>query len=203
MRMKLYPWVLGLCAFGPGCGPLVNVTRTMVIEPLQYNDPADKVVELARDSKLAKEAWAEVCAANPRHAFSVHYEDGFKDGYVDYLYAGGNGHPPAMPPRRYWKAKFQTPAGYQMIEEWFAGFAHGSAVAMASGYRAYIPVPSSAPAETSPDDRPAGKRPVPPPPAPADAPEVLPPPKVDAPPPGEPQVSTQPAGAGLPVLPSR
>lgn len=142
MRVLLVPSFAGLCALGLGCGPQVNIARTLLIEPIHYCDSADKVVEWTRDCKLAKEAWERIEKENPSQTFSPDYADGFKFAFADYLYAGGDGTPPVLPPRSYWKPKYETPVGVQAINEWYAGFRHGAAAAHASGYRTYVTVPT-------------------------------------------------------------
>ena len=66
---------------------------------------------------------------------------GFSDG--DYLEAGGTGQPPAMPPRRYWKAVYQSPEGRLAVQDWYRGFAYGAEMAKASGYRQLVTIPLS------------------------------------------------------------
>lgn len=152
MKRKSLLLTLGLCALTQGCSPFYYVYNTMVVEPLHYNEAADKSVELTRDCQLAKQAWETVQGENPEAPYSDDYKDGFKAGYVDYLYAGGEGFPPALPPRRYWKPKYEGPQGRQAIEDWFAGFTQGSNMAKASGFRSFIPVPASAKAERKSDE---------------------------------------------------
>ncbi len=175
MGRTLRRWILGLCVLAAGCSPTYNVTLTTFLEPLAFNDTADKIVEVSRDCKLAKQAWEEVVRCNPGAPYSCDYAKGFKEGYADYLYAGGPATPPPVPPRCYWKPKYETPEGYQAIEDWYAGFRHGAAVAQASGYREYVPVPTWVPP-------PSARRPPPPPPAPPapPAPEQLPAPRPDS-----------------------
>ena len=75
--------------------------------------------------------------------FSVDYQLGFIDGFVDFLEAGGTGNPSPLPPRRYWKAKYQNPVGYQCTQDWFLGFQHGARAAQSSNYRLFVTVPLS------------------------------------------------------------
>ncbi|QVL31162.1 hypothetical protein KIH39_20275 [Telmatocola sphagniphila] len=91
--------------------------------------------------KQARITWGEYVQAHPGECFSRYFEDGFLDGYVDYLDNGGTGEPPAMPPQRYRKNKFMTPEGYSAIEDYFAGFRLGSRIAIASGIRDTLVVP--------------------------------------------------------------
>jgi hypothetical protein len=92
---------------------------------------------------LAEQAWKDLVSKTPEPQFSEHYEDGFKDGFCDYLFLGGSGSPPPLPPRRYWKRQFETPEGHLAIGQWYDGFVHGAAAAEASGYRQFVAVPPS------------------------------------------------------------
>jgi hypothetical protein len=75
--------------------------------------------------------------------YSVHFARGFKDGYADYLYAGGTGDPPVAPPWRYRKVTYETPQGVQAVEDWFAGFRQGAYAAYTTGYRQFVVVPAA------------------------------------------------------------
>src|SRR3954449_6886142 len=88
MKIRLLPSIVSLSILSQGCSPLYNVSRTIIAEPLAYNDTAAKMVELDRDYKRAKEAWAVIQKANPDHDFSEDYVCGFEEGYTDFLYAG-------------------------------------------------------------------------------------------------------------------
>jgi hypothetical protein len=66
-------------------------------------------------------------------------------GFVDYLDANGTGEPPAAPPKRYDRSRYETPAGQRAIEDWFAGFRHGARAAQASGYRPAVVLPLALP----------------------------------------------------------
>jgi hypothetical protein len=90
---------------------------------------------------MAADAWREIEQANLSVAYSPDYELGFRNGFTDYLDAGP-GNVPVLPPRHYWKGRFQTPAGHQAILDWYAGFRHGAQFASATGYRQYVTLPS-------------------------------------------------------------
>jgi hypothetical protein len=121
---------------------VVSTVRNMIETPMNW---ADEGTMCYRNYRLACRAWHEVQGANPETAYSSHYAAGFKAGYADYLDSGGNGDPPAVPPYSYRSSVFQTPQGYQSIEEWYAGFRHGSSVARESGRRKVIVLPLSSP----------------------------------------------------------
>jgi hypothetical protein len=90
---------------------------------------------------MAEAAWEQLECASAPGSYSPDYGFGFREGFADYLDAGP-GDLPALPPRRYWQGRYQTPAGHQAILDWYAGFAHGARVAAASGYRQFVTLPS-------------------------------------------------------------
>jgi hypothetical protein len=134
-----------------GCGPLAHAIQIVVVEPIHYCQTADDFLENRRNYKLAEEAWQVFAQANPGHPSSPDYVRGFEDGFADFLYAGGTGEPPPLPPRQYWRITFETPQGHQAIEDWFAGFRFGAAVARESGYREGVTIPSSLPSSNAAD----------------------------------------------------
>jgi hypothetical protein len=112
-----------------------------VLEPLQYCNHLDQRRTHGKHYRLATCAWERIKWQQPE--LSADFERGFKDGFADYLDFGGIGEPPPLPPRTYWKNRYQSPAGYAAVEDWFAGFRQGAADAEASGWRNYATVPSS------------------------------------------------------------
>jgi hypothetical protein len=92
---------------------------------------------------MAAEAWNDYRDAHSDIPYSTDFADGFRDGFADYLYAGGNGEPPLLPPPCYRSIHYQTAQGFQAKEDWFAGFRQGAAIAQAGGYRQWITGPSS------------------------------------------------------------
>ncbi len=152
MGNRSTPWwwacCAGLGAVAPACSPLANTARTLVVEPLQYCRELDSKKDWKRNRELAEAAWERVCVEGDGAGFSADYADGFVEGYATYLYEGGNGLPPAVPPRRYWDHRYESPAGERAVEDWFAGYRHGAGNARASGLREYFVVHASAPALT-------------------------------------------------------
>lgn len=67
-------------------------------------------------------------------------------GYTEYPVCA------TTPPERYQRKRYTSPEGCQAIEEWFAGFRHGAATAMASGLRNLQLVPVQCPPVFSADD---------------------------------------------------
>ena len=138
-----------LCLTSAGCltgrpsagdGFLHLFVRNTVEAPCQAVD--DQCFKL-RSWLRACDAWADYTGNCRSNRYSWDFREGFEEGYVDYLDAGGTGNPPAAPPARYWQTKYQDPAGVQAIRDWFAGFRQGSEAARASGYRDSILVPLS------------------------------------------------------------
>jgi hypothetical protein len=162
MRPRHALWMIALGLLSPGCA-LVGAS----IETVAYKTKETFLEheERSRDRKWAEAAWRDVCRANPQTPCSRSFAEGFKTGYAEYLYAGEPGTPPALPPRQYRGVAFQTPAGYRVIEDWFAGFRYGVVVARSEGYRDLIIGP------TSLSDPPSPGPPEPPPPDAAREPE--------------------------------
>jgi hypothetical protein len=142
--MRLIPpalIVFWICCAASGCGLFGNAARTLVIEPLHYCACSDGYFSNHRHRRMAQDAWRQIERANPSLAYSPDYELGFRDGFTDFLDAGP-GNVPVLPPRHYWKGRFQTPAGHQAILDWYGGFSHGAHVAAETGYRQYVTLPS-------------------------------------------------------------
>lgn len=148
MRCTQLLIVFGLLLATSGCQELPlgsgfeiwrYATRNLYEAPV---DTRDDCLERMRYRHLGEKAWQDICAQNPGQ-YSVHYGRGFVDGFADFLYAGGTGEPPMVPPWRYRKAVYETPEGFQAIEDWFAGFRHGAGAAQASGLRNFVLVPLS------------------------------------------------------------
>lgn len=139
------------CLLASGChlvyhernGVVSDAVRTVVREPKVFPLQKNDYLERLRNRWLARRAWTEMRAANPAQEYSNDYCRGFKDGFADYLYEGGTGEPPDLPPRHYWRLGYQTPSGRQAIGEYFDGFRHGAAAGQASGLRQYTTVPSA------------------------------------------------------------
>jgi hypothetical protein len=152
----------------------------------------EEYLEKARNCKLADVAWKQVEQQDNGQAYSKDYACGFKMGYCDYLFAGGTGEPPALPPCTYWGLCNETPAGIQAMQDWFAGFRHGAAAARASGKRELVIIPMNLKNTGSPSPppppSPPGLLPLPPSMAPQNLPDpqgelILPPPRKEESPP--------------------
>ena len=132
-------WLVSLLVLGPGC-TLCHDAASLAV--FKVRESMEDFSESVRNRKWAEGAWEDLQGANPDVAFSEDYAQGFKDGFAHYLFRGGNGEPPPLPPRHYRKLSYQTPQGYQAIEDWFAGFRHGASMARQNGYRQWITGPS-------------------------------------------------------------
>jgi hypothetical protein len=132
-----------LLAASSGCSVWRQARRTLITEPLEYSSKLDRGRSLKAYRLWADAAWAEQCAADGELAEDADYALGFRDGFVDYVWAGGDGEPPALPPRKYWNTAWRNPPGNAAAAQWFAGYRYGADVARSGGYRERGIVPSS------------------------------------------------------------
>jgi hypothetical protein len=144
MRFAIALMLIGLSLATSGCALLTDATRNTM---LAIKQPFAEHQETARNRRWAEAAWRCVCADSPTR-YSTDYADGFKRGYAEYLYRGGDGEPPLIPPLNYRNVKYQTPDGYAAIQDWFHGYRHGAAHARTSGARQWITGPSALPMES-------------------------------------------------------
>src|SRR5437660_10934811 len=100
LRVKLANCLVGLCVVAPGCHLVGNATHNVMSE---IHQAAEDHSEQRRNRLLARQAWEEFCSTHADKPFSEDFADGFQEGLADYVYAGGDGEPPALPPHRYWK----------------------------------------------------------------------------------------------------
>lgn len=143
MRFVFAPMLVGLSVLSSGCSLLEDATRNTFYS---LRKPIEEHRENVRNRRWAESAWSQVCSANPGR-FSGDYARGFQEGYAEYLFRGGDGEPPLVPPLRYRHIKYQTQAGFAAIQDWFDGFRHGALVARESGARQWITGPSALPSE--------------------------------------------------------
>lgn len=119
-----------------GCEVCYNARRTLLVEPLAFSAKWDRCRSTRLYQDWADEVWAEhyadACAGGGEQE---QFEAGFKDGFVDFVYAGGTGEPPPVPPRQFWNAKARNPEGHLAAEAWFEGYRQGAAIARDGGYR--------------------------------------------------------------------
>ncbi len=131
------------CLLLSGCSVYESACQTLWREPSAFSTRKDDSRTRERYCQLANEAWFTMVKGNPEIARSGEFEQGFKDGFADYLYAGGTGEPPPVPPRRLWNLDYRTPQGHQAVDDWFAGFRRGAAKVREGGYREQATIRSS------------------------------------------------------------
>lgn len=142
MRWKAVLCV-GLVAPLTGCNLVYYASHNLTNEVVSRWD------EHKLDHRLrseARAAWREVGQQYQMGTRCVEFEDGFQDGYIDYLQHGGVPRPPVVPPLKYRRSKYLTPEGQALVKEYFQGFQYGADVAAASGKREYLTVPLLVPA---------------------------------------------------------
>jgi hypothetical protein len=146
----------------------------------------DDAVLTLRNYHQAEEAWDLLGTCSPGRRYSADFEEGFKAGFIDYLDAGGNGQPPAVPPLRYQLCA--DDAAQHAAQDWFTGFRLGASVARASGLREASLVPLADPSiALEPASLPPAHSPI----RPLEAPLGMP--RADALPSGEPPPTPVPA----------
>ncbi len=116
--------------------------RNAVEQPIRHHDDK-KFIKVIR--KHAEEAYANSCQGSVRRPCDS-FRDGFVEGFIDYVEAGGTGEPPYLPPLRYRLTHYRTENGIAVIENWYAGFRQGALAARGSGLRElnYVPLPGPA-----------------------------------------------------------
>jgi hypothetical protein len=140
LRQLLAMGVAALSLLGGGCTLLKDGA---CLTSYRIKEAVDDCAESVRNRKWAEQAWKNVRRSCPQVCYSDDYAEGFRDGFSEYLYRGGNGEPPPLPPKHYRCVSYQTPEGYKSIEEWFAGYRHGATAAREGGYRQYVTGPSA------------------------------------------------------------
>lgn len=132
-----------VCISQVGCNLYQNARRTIFQEPSEYSWIYDRKESIKVYRTWADRAWQEQCKGDSPSSYSKVYALGFKDGFVDMVFAGGSGEPPALPPREYWNVDLRNPNGHTEATDWFAGYRHGAQLAREEGYRERALVPSS------------------------------------------------------------
>ena len=137
-------WALAtLCILFTGCTVCENARRTVWTEPSAFYWKKDKRRSMAVYSSWADAAWSEESQSCPDMMNRPDYRMGFHDGFVDFVWGGGTGEPPPVPPRKMWNVVFRSDEGHQLAEDWFAGYRHGARVARDGGYRSLATLRSS------------------------------------------------------------
>ena len=126
----------------PGCSVFYLAKRTIKYEPRDFDITLDEAAACKQYAIWAEEAWSSYLGSAPDAPISANYEQGFREGFVDFVFAGGTGEPPPIPPRRFWRTMYRNPEGDQTIADWTAGFRVGAAAARDNGYRKRALVPA-------------------------------------------------------------
>ena len=141
--MKPLLWILAVVAL-TGCRLHYNFSQTMIHEPLQFPEYVKEYTERKRYRRLANNVYSSVTGLRARKKHKeTPYEEGFKDGFVDYMIAGRTVSPPLLPPRKYWNKKPQHLTGEDHAQQWFSGYEHGATVARDGQYRRLVTIPVS------------------------------------------------------------
>ncbi|MBX9680311.1 MAG: hypothetical protein K2X38_16240 [Gemmataceae bacterium] len=127
MRSYLSLLACLLCLGGSGCSLAQTSTRNAFLGPCEWWEERQ---ENRRYESLAAGSWQS--AKSSVDSTQVGYADGYRDGFIDFLKRGGNGEPPPMEMIRYARRKS---ANRCAVDQWAAGFRHGSQDARASGQR--------------------------------------------------------------------
>jgi hypothetical protein len=138
MKTGLVFLMTGLGMLGiSGCNVL-----TTGVHVLTYSTEEcfEECAEQHRNRKWAEDAMR---MQDPNETWSCDYAAGFKAGFAEFLWRGGNGEPPPLPPLKYRALSYQTAAGYHAIEEWFDGYREGAKAAYEGGYRDLVTGPSA------------------------------------------------------------
>ena len=70
--------------------------------------------------------------------FTCDYREGWKKGYYDVL-TGGDGRPPVVPPKKYWKPPVFTQHDPSRQDEWYTGYQDGASCAKSQPDFHYVP----------------------------------------------------------------
>jgi hypothetical protein len=123
------------CLGFSGCSVWSYAWQVNVTERKLFCEDEDNEVSMATYRSWADQAWAETGACCPDNCTRADFAWGFREGFAQFVYAGGNGHPPAMPPKPYWQADLRSREGAAAAASWFEGYRHGVRVAREGGYR--------------------------------------------------------------------
>jgi hypothetical protein len=132
------------------CGTYYSGLRTVIFEPSEYYFKKDG----CRSRDLYREWAADALREESNECGQViggpDYAEGFEEGFVEYIYAGGSGEPPPVPPRKYWNVALRSGAGKERANQWFNGYRNGARIAANRGYRAAGVIPTSVVSDVNP-----------------------------------------------------
>jgi len=83
------------------------------------------------------QAWHEFDGCNEQ-CFTCDYRDGWKQGYYDVL-TGGDGRPPVVPPKKYWKPPVFAEHDPSRQNDWYTGYQDGASCAKTQPDFHYLP----------------------------------------------------------------
>jgi hypothetical protein len=150
---RLRSWMLVLlCLPFTGCATIQTWQ-----DYLEYSHPVNELTTGVHSRLSARDAWRvhEAEYADVPHLDD--FADGFRVGYAD-VARGEIGCPPPLPPRKYWRRRYESPAGREQVAAWYAGYDNGADLASTDGVGAWRPIPPSPrlgphPLETLPTPR--------------------------------------------------
>lgn len=133
-----------LCLSLTGCSSVCHlVARTTRKEPGEFSFQHDRSRSVKTYRVWAEQALQDEWQQCPDLWDSAEYRAGFRDGFIDYVYAGGCGEPPPVPPREFWNVSLRSPEGHARAQQWFNGYRHGAGTARDGGYRQLAMLQSS------------------------------------------------------------
>jgi hypothetical protein len=130
-----YIAIVAWCISSMGCTICQNARRTLWQEPSAYSWKHDRRRSADAYQQWANAELAEEASRCPDLFGDPAYIMGFRDGFVDFVWAGGTGEPPPVPPRQFWNVMLRSPDGKARANLWFDGYRHGAAAARDGGYR--------------------------------------------------------------------
>ena len=126
-----------------GCHVYNQEYRTLLNETSKFSSRLDHKKTLKSNQISARDAFIDIMAVSSRSTISIDFEDGFIEGYADYMTYGGDGLPPIIPNRKYWNSNYRNLYGNQAINDWQNGFSSGANAAKASSIREFQTIPLS------------------------------------------------------------
>lgn len=141
MKWQLFIASAALCYSSSGCFWKYAAINSVVPVWSNFEECQERLYH-RKMAQLLLEEGRKGCGENKA---SKDYDKGFIRGFVDYLDADGNGEPPVAPPYHYRARCYETPEGHQAIQDWYAGFRDGTAMAIQSGIRRWTQVPLAIP----------------------------------------------------------
>ena len=98
--------------------------------------------DCVRHKCQAQQAWNQWSWCYDELDHPHHFARGFKTAYRDVI-EGGQGCQPTLPPKCYWKSKFQSAEGRFKVNVWFDGYSHGALAAQQDGAGGWSQIPMS------------------------------------------------------------